>query len=77
MKSFPLTFDGLLGTDKAITTSGGVALEEVDFRTMRSHMFENLCLAGDILDFQRRSGGYSLQICWSSGWVAGTAAAEG
>ncbi|HUX21279.1 MAG TPA: aminoacetone oxidase family FAD-binding enzyme [Spirochaetia bacterium] len=77
MKAFPLTFDGVLGNDKAITTSGGVSLEEVDFRTMRSRLFENLYLAGDILDFQRRSGGYSLQICWSSGWVAGGAAAEG
>ena len=76
MKRFPLTFDGVLGTDKAIVTSGGVALDEVDFRSMRSRVFENLYLAGDILDFQRRSGGYSLQICWSSGWVAGSAAAE-
>ncbi len=76
MKRLPLTFDGVLGPDKAIVTSGGVALDEVDFRFMRSRLFENLYLAGDILDFQRRSGGYSLQICWSSGWVAGTAAAE-
>ncbi len=77
MKALPLTFDGLLGTDKAIVTSGGVALEEIDFRTMRSRLFDNLYLAGDLLDFQRRSGGYSLQICWSSGWVAGSASAEG
>ena len=75
VKALPLTFDGLLGTDKAIVTSGGVALEEIDFRTMRSRLFDNLYLAGDVLDFQRRSGGYSLQICWSSGWVAGLASA--
>ncbi len=76
MKALPLTFDGLLGSDKAIVTSGGVALEEIDFRTMRSRLFDNLYLAGDLLDFQRRSGGYSLQICWSSGWAAGTASGQ-
>lgn len=76
MKALPLTFDGVLGTDKAIVTSGGVDLSEIDFRSMRSRLFGNLHFAGDILDFQRRSGGYSLQICWSSGWVAGSAAAR-
>lgn len=76
MKALPLTFDGLLGADRAIVTSGGVALEEVDFRSMRSRRFDNLYLTGDLLDFDRRSGGYSLQICWSSGWVAGSAAAS-
>ncbi len=76
MKALPLTFDGVLGADKAIVTSGGVELEEIEFRTMRSRLIENLYFAGDILDFQRRSGGYSLQICWSSGWVAGTGSAS-
>ncbi len=62
---------GLLGTDKAIVTSGGVALEEVDFRTMRSRLIPNLYLVGDILNIDRPSGGYSLQLCWTTGWVAG------
>lgn len=75
MKALPLTFAGVLGTEKAVVTSGGVALDEIDFRTMQSRLYENLYFAGDILDFDRRSGGYSLQICWSSGWVAGSAAA--
>lgn len=77
LKSFTLTFDGLLGSRHAVVSSGGAELDEVDFRTMRSRRYENLYLAGDILDFQRRSGGYSLQICWSSGWVAGMNAAAG
>lgn len=72
IKCFRLTFTGLLGKRHAVVTSGGVSLEEVDFRTMRSLLYENLYLAGDILDFQRRSGGYSLQICWASGWVSGS-----
>jgi hypothetical protein len=62
---------GLLGADKAIITSGGVALEEVDFRTMQSRLIPNLYLVGDILNIDRPSGGYSLQLCWTTGWVAG------
>jgi len=67
---------GLLGADKAIVTSGGVKLEEVDFRTMRSRLISNLYLIGDVLDIDRPSGGYSLQLCWTTGWVAGNSAAE-
>lgn len=76
VKDLHLTAIGLLGKDKAIATSGGVIPEEVDFKTMRSRLFPNLYLAGDVLDIDRPSGGYSLQLCWSTGWVAGNAAAE-
>lgn len=75
LKDLPLTPTGLLGADKAIVSSGGIALSEVDFKTMRSHLIENLYLAGDILDFDRPSGGFSLQICWTTGFVAGVSAA--
>lgn len=71
LKSLTLTPTGLLGVEKAIVSSGGVSLEEVDFKTMRSQKIENLYLAGDILDFDRPSGGFSLQICWTTGFVAG------
>ncbi len=76
LKDFQLTVSGLLGPEKAIVTSGGVALHEVDFRTMQSRFFPNLFLVGDILDIDRPSGGYSLQLCWTTGFVAGTASAE-
>ena len=66
---------GLLGMDKAVITAGGVALTEVDFRTMRSLKYDNLYLVGDILDIDRPSGGYSLQLCWTTGFVAGSAVA--
>ena len=75
MKDITLTVEGLLGADKAIVTSGGVKLSEVDFRHMRSRLFPNLYLVGDILDIDRPSGGYSLQLCWTTGFVAGTSAA--
>ena len=74
LKDIRVQVSGLLGVDKAIVTSGGVALDEVDFRTMRSRLFPNLYLVGDILDIDRPSGGYSLQLCWTTGHVAGESA---
>ncbi|MDP2705604.1 MAG: NAD(P)/FAD-dependent oxidoreductase [bacterium] len=71
LKGVPLNVKKLLGADKAIITSGGVALNEVDFKTMRSRLFPNLYLIGDILNIDRPSGGYSLQLCWTTGYVAG------
>lgn len=76
MKSLKLTPTGLLGTQKAIVSSGGVRLEEVDFKTMRSTKIRNLYLTGDLLDFDRPSGGFSLQICWATGLVAGQSATQ-
>lgn len=76
LKALPLHVKGLLGADKAIVTGGGIDLKEVEFKTMRSKLFKNLFLAGDVLDFDRPSGGFSLQICWTTGFVAGTSAAK-
>ncbi len=76
LKGLPLQVDKLLGSDKAIITSGGVALDEVDFKTMSSRLFPNLYLVGDILNIDRPSGGFSLQLCWTTGYVAGTASAK-
>lgn len=67
---------GLLGMEKAVITAGGVALTEVDWKTMRSLKCDNLFLTGDILDINRPSGGYSLQLCWTTGHIAGTSSAE-
>ena len=66
----------LLGMDKAIITAGGVPLTEIDLKTMRSLKCENLYLVGDLLNINRPSGGYSLQLCWTTGFVAGSAAAH-
>jgi hypothetical protein len=71
LKGVPMEVKGLLGANKAIVSSGGVILEEVDFKTMRSRLFQNLYLVGDILNIDRPSGGYSLQLCWTTGFVAG------
>lgn len=76
LKAMPLQVQGLLGTDKAVVTSGGLDLREVIFSTMQSKLFNNLYVVGDVLDFDRPSGGFSLQICWSTGFVAGSHAAK-
>ncbi|MDO8601642.1 MAG: aminoacetone oxidase family FAD-binding enzyme, partial [bacterium] len=72
LKAVPMHVFGLLGADKAIVSSGGVALEEVNFKTMQSRIIPNLYLVGDVLNIDRPSGGYSLQLCWTSGFVAGS-----
>jgi predicted Rossmann fold flavoprotein len=75
-KNLEFTADCLLGADEAVVSSGGVSPAEVDFRTMRSKIHHNLFILGDVLDFNRPSGGFSLQICWSTGYLAGETAAE-
>ena len=70
-KKFDFDVAGLHGFEKAIVSSGGVDLGEVDFKTMQSKLYKNLYLIGDILDFDRNSGGYSLQLCWTTGYIAG------
>jgi predicted Rossmann fold flavoprotein len=71
LKHIELHPDGLLGADKAVVSAGGVSLEEVDFRTMESRIVLGLFLIGDVLNIDRPSGGYSLQLCWTTGTVAG------
>lgn len=75
LKAIQITVTGLLGTDKAIVVSGGLSLKEIELKSMRSKLYQNLYVVGDILDIERPSGGYSLQLCWTTGWVAGTHAA--
>ncbi len=75
IKALPLHVKGLQGLEKAVVTSGGVALSEVDFKTMRSKLISNLFIVGDLLNLDRPSGGYSLQLCWTTGTVAGISAA--
>jgi predicted Rossmann fold flavoprotein len=71
LKAIPLTVAGLLGKDKAVVSSGGVALRQINFKTMQSRLVPSLYVAGDMLNIDRPSGGYSLQLCWTTGYVAG------
>ncbi len=72
LQSFPLTVRGLEGANKAVISAGGVTLEEIDFKTMESKVIPGLYIVGDMLNIDRPSGGYSLQLCWTTGFVAGT-----
>lgn len=76
LKDLRLTADGTTGYNQAIITSGGVDLREVDSKTMQSRIVSNLYLAGEILDLDGPTGGYNLQVCWSTGYAAGTYAAK-
>jgi len=57
--------------DKAIVTSGGVDLKEIDPKTMKSKIIANLYIAGESLNLTGPTGGYNLQLCWTTGYVAG------
>ncbi|MDO8522431.1 MAG: aminoacetone oxidase family FAD-binding enzyme [bacterium] len=72
LKSAPLTITGLMGLDRAVISDGGVPLTEVDTRTCASLIVPNLYITGDVLHINRPSGGYSLQMCWTTGYVAGS-----
>lgn len=70
-KSLPITVTGLMGLDRAVIADGGVPLDEVHMHNYRSKKLSNLSIVGDLLHINRPSGGYSLQLCWTSGWIAG------
>jgi hypothetical protein len=74
IKALPLTITGLMGHDRSVVTDGGVSLSEINMKTMNSKLFENLYITGDLLHLSRNSGGYSLQICWTTGYIAGKSA---
>jgi predicted Rossmann fold flavoprotein len=71
VKALAVPVTGTLGFKKAEVTAGGVALDEVDSRTMRSKREPELLLAGEVLDLDGPIGGYNFQAAWSTGWLAG------
>ena len=76
MKNFKLKIKGLGGFDKAMVTKGGVDLSEIDPRTMRSKIISNLFIVGELLGLAGPTGGYNLQICWTTGYLAGESAVK-
>ena len=72
LKGLPVTFLKLMDESRAVVSSGGLAIDEIDWRTMACKKVANLAVGGDLLDINRPSGGYSLQLCWATGWVAGS-----
>jgi predicted Rossmann fold flavoprotein len=76
LKALSLPIQGTLGFEKAEVTSGGVALDEVDPRTLESRLVPGFYLAGEILNLDGLIGGYNFQAAWSTGWLAGESAAR-
>ncbi|HEY60152.1 MAG TPA: NAD(P)/FAD-dependent oxidoreductase [Anaerolineae bacterium] len=76
LKDFRLEVSAHLPIEAAIVTAGGVSLQEVDPRTMRSKLIEGLYFAGEVLDLDADTGGYNLQAAFSTGWLAGRSVAE-
>mgnify|MGYP001548201164 FL=1 len=71
LKGLPLVITDTMGYDWAVVSDGGVELSEINTKTMASLKHSNLFFTGDVLNISRPSGGYSLQLCWTTGWVAG------
>ncbi|MCL4365943.1 NAD(P)/FAD-dependent oxidoreductase [Patescibacteria group bacterium] len=74
LKNLPVTITNLMGYDRAVIADGGVLLTEIDTKTMKSKIIKNLYITGDLLNINRPSGGFSLQLCWTTGFVAGNSA---
>ncbi len=71
IKDFSMTLTGLRGYNEAIITKGGVSVREIDPGTMGSKLVKGLYFAGEVLDLDAVTGGYNLQIAWSTGYLAG------
>lgn len=70
-KHNPVTLTGILNAESGMVTAGGVSLKEVNPNTLESRLIKNLYFAGELLDLDGPTGGYNLQIAWSTGYVAG------
>lgn len=71
LKGLPMTIIGLRGWNEAIITKGGVSVKNVNPSTMESKLVNGLYFAGELLDLDAMTGGYNLQIAWSTGYLAG------
>jgi predicted Rossmann fold flavoprotein len=71
IKDFTVTLKGLRDINEAIITRGGVKVSEIDPSTMESKQIQGLFFAGEVLDLDALTGGFNLQIAWSTGYLAG------
>ena len=72
IKNLEFNVDGLRGYDEAIITKGGIDVKEINPKTMESKLVEGLYFVGEVLDLDSLTGGYNLQLAWSTGYVAGS-----
>ncbi len=71
LKGLPLTVSGARGLNEAVVTRGGVSVKDVNASTLESKRVKRLYFAGEVLDIDATTGGYNLQIAWSTGALAG------
>ena len=71
LKNLTFTLKGFRPIDEAIVTAGGVSIKEINSKTMESKLVKGLFFAGEIIDVDAYTGGFNLQIAWSTGFVAG------
>ena len=71
LKNIEVTPKNLYALDQAMVTRGGISLKEIDHKTMKSRIIDNLSFAGEIMDVDGKTGGFNLQMCWSTGFIAG------
>ena len=71
MKNFEMHITGVRGFNEAIVTRGGVNVKEINPSTMESKKVKHLFFAGEMMDLDAVTGGYNLQIAWTTGYVAG------
>lgn len=76
LKAFPCTVTGLRDYNEAIITRGGVSVKNINPSTMESKLISGLYFAGEMIDVDAKTGGFNLQIAWSTGALAGISAAE-
>lgn len=76
IKDFTMTLTSLRGYNEAIITKGGVSVKEIDPGTMESKLVHRLYFAGEVLDLDAMTGGFNLQIAWSTGYLAGLNAGQ-
>lgn len=74
LKQFPVAVSGFRPIEEAIVTSGGVNVREIDPKTMESKLKKNLFFAGEVIDTDAYTGGFNLQIAFSTGYLAGLSA---
>ncbi len=72
IKNFTLTLTGLRGFNEAIITQGGVSVKQINPTTMESKLVKNVYFAGEVIDVDAVTGGFNLQIAWSTAYAAGT-----
>lgn len=72
IKNFPITFKGFRPIEEAIVTSGGVSVKEINPSTMESKIVPGLYFSGEVIDVDALTGGYNLQIAYSTGYLAGS-----